>query len=48
LRDVSVLGGLPDLAWLRLSGNPVAGTSPLGRLTSLRWLLLDAGAVPRR
>ena len=43
-RDASVLGDLPQLVWLRLAGNPIADFSPLGRLTAVRWLLLDAGA----
>ena len=42
LRDVSVLGDLPNLVWLRVSGNP-ADFSPLARPTALRWLVLEAG-----
>ena len=43
LQDVAVLGDLPKLVWLRLSGNPIADVVPLGRLTAMRWLMLDAG-----
>ena len=38
-----MLGDLPKLVWLRLSGNPIADVVPLGRLTAMRWLMLDAG-----
>ena len=44
LRDIWVLGDLEKLVWLNVSGNPVADFSPPGRLTGVRWLLLDAGA----
>ncbi|MXY53787.1 MAG: hypothetical protein F4Y86_14855, partial [Gammaproteobacteria bacterium] len=45
LRDVSALGDLPNLVWLGVAGNPVAvaDLAPLGRLTALRWLVVDAG-----
>ena len=43
LRDVSVLADLPELVWLRLSGNPITDFHPLGRLTAVRWLWVDAG-----
>ena len=45
LRDVAALGGLPRLVSLRLSGNPVGDYFPLGRLTVVRWLWVDAGAL---
>ena len=44
LRDIWVLGDLEKLVWLNVSGNPVADFSPPGRLTGVRWLLLDTGA----
>ena len=44
LHDVSALGGLPKLVWLRVSGNPIADFSLPGRLTAMRWLMLDARA----
>ena len=43
-----MLGDLPKLAWLRLAGNPIADVSPLGHLTALRPLVLDADAAPLR
>ena len=43
-RDIWVLGDLEKLVWLNVSGNPAADSSPPGRLTGVRWLLLDAGA----
>ena len=44
LRDIWVLGDLEKLVWLNVSGNPIADLSPPGRLTTVRWLLLDTGA----
>ena len=44
LRDIWVLGDLEKLMWLNVSGNPIADFSPPGRLTGVRWLLLDTGA----
>ena len=44
LRDIWVLGDLEKLVWLNVSGNPIADFSPPGRLTGVRWLLLDTGA----
>ena len=44
LRDIWVLGDLEKLVWLNVSGNPAADSSPPGRLTGVRWLLLDTGA----
>ena len=44
LRDIWVLGDLEKLVWLNVSGNPIADFYPLGRLTAVRWLVLDAGA----
>ena len=44
LRDIWVLGDLEKLVWLNVSGNPVADSFPPGRLTGVRWLLLDTGA----
>ncbi|MDD9996269.1 MAG: leucine-rich repeat domain-containing protein, partial [Rhodospirillaceae bacterium] len=44
LRDIWVLGDLEKLVWLNVSGNPLADSSPPGRLTGVRWLLLDTGA----
>lgn len=41
LRDVSALGELPQLVWLRLVGNPVADLSSLGRLPGVHGPMLD-------
>ncbi|MYD96803.1 MAG: hypothetical protein F4X98_05395, partial [Gammaproteobacteria bacterium] len=48
LRDVSVLGDLPKLVWLGIPGNPIADPAQHSRPTSLRWLILDAGATTGR
>ncbi len=40
---MSLCPDLPKLVWLRLSGNPIADVVLLGRLTAMRWLMLDAG-----
>ena len=46
--DVSALGDVSGLVWLRLLGNPVSNALPLGRLAQLRWFWLDSGTVAPR